>query len=81
VDLVPATHCVLYEIHVLQHAHIDGGNFSCVMATQDMIDLVQRHKVVVACVITIPNSQSFVRAHVEEGEFPIGKFVRTRKRK
>jgi len=50
-----------------------------VMATQNMIHLIQRHKVVVACVITIPNSQSFVRAHVEEGEFPIRKFVRTRK--
>jgi hypothetical protein len=46
-----------------------------------MIDLIQRHKIVVTCVITIPNSQSFIRAHVEEGEFPIRKFVRTRTRK
>ena len=70
----------VHEIYVLQQLHIDGGDFSCVMATQNVIHLIQRRKVIVPCVITIPDSQPFVRVHVEEGEFAVRKFVCTRDR-
>ena len=79
-DLAGAIDGFLHEIHVLQHLYIDGSDFSCVMATQNMIHLIQCHKVIVPCVITISNSQSFVRVHVEEGEFAVRKSVRTRHR-
>jgi hypothetical protein len=46
-----------------------------------MIHFVQRRKVVVARVITISDSQSFVSVHVEEGEFAVRKLVRTRDRR
>jgi hypothetical protein len=42
-----------------------------------MIHFIQRRKVIVSCVIAISDSQSFVRVHVEEGEFAVGKLVRT----
>ena len=48
------------------------------MAPKNMIDLIQRRKIVVACIITITNSEPFVRTDVEEGEFPVRKFARTR---
>ena len=76
-DLAGAIDRFLHEIHVLQHSHIDGGHFSCVMAPQNMIHLIQRRQVIVPCVITVTDSQSFVRVHVEEGEFAVRKFVRT----
>jgi len=80
VDLAGALDRFLHKIHMLQHSNIDGGDFSCVMAPQNMIHLIQRRQVIVSGVITIPNSQSFVRVHVEEGEFTVRKFVRTRDR-
>ena len=77
VDLAGAIDPFVHEIYMLQHSHIDGRHFSCVMATQNMIDLIQRCQVIVPCVITVTDSQSFVRVHVEEGEFAVRKFVRT----
>ena len=71
---------IVHEIYVLQQLHIDGCDFSCVMATQNMIHLIQRRQVIVSCVITIADSQSFVRVHVEEGEFAVRKLVRARDR-
>jgi hypothetical protein len=63
----------MHEINVFEQLHIDGGNFSCVMATQNMIHLIQRRQVIIPCVITIADSQSFVRVHIEEGEFGVRK--------
>jgi hypothetical protein len=75
-DLAGAIDGFVHEIDVFQQSHIDGGDFSCVMATQNMIHLIQRRQVIVPCVITIADSQSFVRMHVEEGELGVGKLVR-----
>jgi len=50
------------------------------MATQNMIYLIQRRKVILPCFITIADSQSFLRVHVEEGEFAVRKLVRARDR-
>lgn len=75
-DLAGAINRFVHEIDVFQQLHIDGGDFSCVMATQNMIHLIQRRQVIVPCVITIADSQSFVRMHVEEGEFGVRKLVR-----
>ena len=80
VDLAGAIDRFVHEIYVLQQLHIDGSDFSRVMATQNMIHLIQRRKVIVPCVITIADSQSFVRVHVEEGECAVRKFVRARDR-
>jgi hypothetical protein len=77
-DLAGASDRFAHEINVFQQLHINGGNFSCVMATQNVIYLVQRRQVIVPCVITIANSQSFVRVHVEEGELAVRKLVRPR---
>lgn len=41
-DLAGAIDCFVHKIDVLQQLHIDGGNFSRVMATQNMIHLIQR---------------------------------------
>ena len=78
-DFAGATDRFLHEIHVLQHSHIDGSHFSRVMATQNMIHLIQRRQVIVPCVISIADSQSFVCVYVEEGEFGVRKFVRARR--
>ena len=79
-DLAGAINGFVHEINVLEQLHIDGGNFSCVMATQNMIHLIQRRQVIVPCVITIADSQSFVRVHVEEGELGVRKLGRARDR-
>ena len=80
VDLTRTIDRFVHEIYVLQQLHIDGGDFSCVMATQNVIHLIQRRKVIIPCVITIADSQSFIRVHVEEGEFAVRKLVRARDR-
>jgi hypothetical protein len=72
-DIAGATNRFMHEINVFEQLHIDGGNFSCVMATQNMIHLIQRRQVIIPCVITIADSQSFVRVHIEEGEFGVRK--------
>jgi hypothetical protein len=41
-----------------------------------MIHLIQRRQIIIPCVITIADSQSFVRMHVEEGEFGVRKLGR-----
>jgi len=60
---------------MFQHAYIDGSHFSCVMATQNMIHLIQRGEVIIAFVIAILDSQSFVRVHVKKGEFTVREFA------
>lgn len=80
VDLAGAIDRFVYEIDVLQQLHINGSDFSCVMATKNMIHLIQRRQVIIPCVIAIADSQSFVGMHVEEGEFAVRKFVRARDR-
>ena len=80
VNLAGAIDHFVHEIYVFQHSHIDGGDFSSVMATQNVIHLIQGRKVIVPCVITIADSQPFVRVHVEEGEFAVRKLVRARDR-
>ena len=45
-----------------------------------MIDLIQCRQIIASCVITIADSQSFVRVYVEEGEFGVRKLVRARDR-
>ncbi len=80
VDLTRTIDRFVHEIYVLQQLHIDGGDLSCVMATQNMIHLIQRRKVIIPCVITITDSQSFIRVDVEEGEFAVRKLVRARDR-
>jgi hypothetical protein len=71
VDLASAINFLLYEIHMFQHTYIDGSHFSCVMATQNMIYLIQRSEVIIAFIIAILDSQPFVRVHVEESEFAV----------
>src|SRR5262245_61448754 len=45
-----------------------------------MIHLVQRRKVIITFVIAILDLQSFVRVHVEEGEFAVREFTCMRHR-
>ena len=77
-DLSPAIDRFLYEIHMFQHSHINGGNFSCVMAPHNMIHFVQRRQVIMTFVIAILDLQSFVRVHIEESEFTVREFTRMR---
>jgi hypothetical protein len=49
-----------------------------VMASQNVIHLIQRRQVIVPYLITIADSQSFVRVHIEEGKFGVRKFGRAR---
>ena len=79
-DLACAIHRFVHEIDVLQQLHIDGGHFSCVVATQNVIHLIQSRQVIVPCLITIADSQSFVRVHVEKGEFSVRELGRARDR-
>ena len=80
VDFAGTIDRFVHEIYVLQHSHIDSGNFSCVMATQNMIHLIQRSKFIVPSVITKSDTQSFIRVNVEESEFAVRKVVRARDR-
>jgi len=68
----------VHEIDVFKQLHIHGGDFTRVMATHDMIHIIQRRQVILSCVITITDSQSFIRMHVEKREFGIRKLVRPR---
>ena len=77
-DLTGPSDRFVHEIDMLQQLHIDSGDFSCVMATQNVIHLIQRRQVIIPCVITITDSQPFIRVHIEEGEFTVRKVVRTR---
>jgi hypothetical protein len=79
-DLACAIHRFVHEIDVLQQLHIDGSHFSCVMATQNVIHLIQSRQIIVPCLITIADSQSFVRVHVKKGEFGVRKLSRARDR-
>jgi hypothetical protein len=81
VDLAGADDRFVYKIDVFQQLHIDGGDFSGVMATQNMIHLIQRGQIIASCVITIADSESFVRVHVEKGEFGVRKLVRAGNRR
>ena len=80
VNLACAIDRFVHEIDVLQQLHIDGGDFSCVMATQNVIHLIQSRQIIVPCLITIADSQSFVCVHVEKGEFGVRKLGRARDR-
>lgn len=75
-DLACAIYRFVHEIDVLQQLHIDGGHFSCVMATQNVIHLIQSRQLIVPSLITIADSQSFARVHVKKGEFGIRKLSR-----
>jgi hypothetical protein len=75
-DLAGTIDRFVHEVDVLQQLHIDGGHFSCVMATQNVIHLIQSGQIIVPCLITIADSQSFVRVHIEKGEFGVGKLSR-----
>ncbi len=56
--------------------HIDGGDFSCEMATQNVIHPIQSRQIIVPSLVTIADSQSFVRVNVEKVEFGVRKLVR-----
>ena len=75
VDIFSTIDRFVHEIDVLQHSHIDGSDFSCVMASKNMVHLIQRRQVIIPCVIPIADSQPFVRVHIEEGEFTVRKVV------
>jgi len=74
-DFTWATCRFVHEIDMLQQLHIDGGDFSCVMATQNVIHLIQRSQVILPCLITVADFQSFVRMYVEKGELGVREFV------
>ena len=75
-DLACAGHRFMHKIDMLQQLHIDGSNFSCVMATQNVIHLVQSRQIIVPSLVTKANPQSFVRVDVEKDKFSLRKFVR-----
>jgi hypothetical protein len=77
-DLAGAMNRFVHKIDMLQQLHIHGGDFPGVMAPQNMIHLIQRRQVIVPDLITIADSQSFVRVHVEKSEFGVRKFGRAR---
>lgn len=75
-DLACPGHRFMHKIDMLQQLHIDGSNFSCVMAPQNVIHLVQSRQIIVPSLVTKANLQSFVRVHIEKGKFGLRKFVR-----
>lgn len=77
-DLAGAMNRFVHKIDMLQQLHIHGGDFPGVMAPQNVIHLIQRRQVIVPDLITIADSQSFVRVHVEKSEFGVRKFGRAR---
>ena len=77
-DFTRATCRFVHEIDMLQQLYIDGGDFSCVMATQNVIHLIQRCQVILPCLITVADFQAFVRMYVEKGELGVREFVRVR---
>jgi len=68
----------VHKIDVFEQLHIHGGDFPCVMATHYMIHIIQRRQVILSRVVTIADSQSFIRMYVEKREFGVRKLVRTR---
>ena len=75
VNLSGASDRFVHKIDVFEQLHIHGGDFPCVMATHDMIHIIQRRQVVLPRVIAITDSQSFIRMHVEKRELGIRKLV------
>ena len=80
-NLSGAIHGLVHEVDVFKQLHVHGCDFTCVMAPQDMIHLIQRRQVILPCVITVTDLQPFVRMHVEKREFGIRKLVRPRGRR
>jgi len=78
VNLSGAIDRLVHEIDVFKQLHIHGGDFPRVMATHDMIHVIQRRQIVLPRVITITDSQSFIRMHVEKCELGIRKLIRPR---
>ena len=54
-DLTGAMNSLVHKIDVLQQLHIHGGDFSRVMAPQNVIHLVQCRQVIIPSLITIAN--------------------------
>ena len=52
-DFASAIDRFLHEIHMFQHSHIDGGHFSRVMTTQNVVHFIQRDEVVIAFIVAI----------------------------
>jgi len=59
-DLSRAAKGLLHEIEVLNDAGIHRGNFSRVMTTENVIDVVQRRQIVLSAFVTIPQAQPLI---------------------
>lgn len=72
-NLASTAQCLLHKIDVLNHAGIDGNDFSRVMTAENMIQIVQGGQIVLALLVTIPNPQAFVGMHVIKGQLTFWK--------
>jgi hypothetical protein len=70
-DLASTTNRLLDKVYMLQHSHINCGNFTRMVTPHNVIHFIQRCEVIIPSIVTIADSQSFVRMYIEESEFPV----------
>ena len=58
----------LHEIEVFDDTRIHGGHFAGMMAAEDVVQVVQRRKIVAPSFIPVPNPQPLIGVHVIEGQ-------------
>ena len=72
VDLAIASQCLLHQIHMLKHPHVDGCDLTGVMTTQDVIDIVERVEIVLSLLVSKGHIQPLISPDVKQCE-PAGR--------
>ena len=73
---------LVHQIDMFNYPGIHRGHFTRVMATKDVVEIIQRRKIVTPVLVAIANPQPFVGMHVIKREltFRESSNLRTRMR-
>lgn len=79
-DFPVATEPLLHEIDVLDHPRINAGDFTRVVAAENVIHIVQSGEIILPVFVTIPDKQPLIRMDVIERQFAVGQCLSLRMR-
>lgn len=80
-DFPVATEPLLHEIDVLDHPRINDGDFTRVVAAENVIHIVQSREIIFPIFVTIPYKQPLIRMDVIERQLAVGQCLSLRMRK
>lgn len=78
VDLFLTAEFLLHQIDMLQHTHVDSSDFARVMATQEVIHIIERHKVIVPVFVSVGDIQSLICPDAQQRQPAFWKFTSLR---